>query len=232
MRKISIGTPLQNQRGFTLIELLAVMTIVAVLAGVVSVSVIGTAEQSQDAQVIQDASTLGAATTTYFADQEEVESVIPLTLTVLDVSPDVEQLTSSRWPETHLTSAYASLFPGDSVTTVTEIGFLDENGSVLSITDPETNLAIDFAVEDLLDGFTAIDFDLLLNGAYINSVPDSADQSGQVYASFLWLLEKADTSNSLTADVSRNVAVFKLITVTELAPGSDDRVILLYQRIV
>ena len=44
---MSIVRP-RNQRGFTLIELLAVMAIVAVLAGIVSVAVGGTSETSKD----------------------------------------------------------------------------------------------------------------------------------------------------------------------------------------
>ena len=67
----------QNQRGFTLIELLAVMATVAVLAGIVSVSVGGTGETSKDTQTKQAATTLETAAADYFSYQEGAEGSRP-----------------------------------------------------------------------------------------------------------------------------------------------------------
>ena len=148
------------------------------------------------------------------------------------VTADIVQTSSSAWPEDHLTTVYASVLPGDAIITVTDILFLDDKGDTLVTVDPETNAASDFVVEDLLTHYTAVDFDALINDAYMVEPPNSAEQTGQTFADNLWLLEKANVSGSLTDDVSRNVVVFKLISVTALNPGVDDTVVLLYQQIV
>ncbi|NQW21847.1 MAG: type II secretion system protein [SAR202 cluster bacterium] len=232
MKTIAKNILISSQRGFTLIELLAVMSIITVLATIVTTTVSGTSETSRDAQAQQDASTVGSAAASYFSDRDGAEALSPLAVTVLDVFPDVEQKTSSRWPERHLTVAYASVLPGDAITTVTQIDFLDEDGAVLTVIDPANNQAIDFTVEDLLKGYTAIDFDLLVDNSYMAETPASAKQGAEVYAPYLWAFEKAGTSGSLSADSSRNIIIFRLVTVTQLAPGVDDTVILLYQKIV
>ncbi len=154
---------LNNQRGFTLLELLAVMAIVAVLAGIVTTSVSGTSEQSRDAQAIQDSTTVGSASADFFSDQEGAEIIIPQAVTVLDIFPSPVQEISSRWPEDFVTSVYPDVFPPDSATTVTEITFLDADGAILTTVVEETNQAIDFAVEDILTGFTAVDFAILVD---------------------------------------------------------------------
>ena len=60
---------LRDHKGFTLIELLAVMAIVAVLAGIVSVSVGGSSETSRDTQTRQDANTVETAAADFFSDR-------------------------------------------------------------------------------------------------------------------------------------------------------------------
>jgi len=221
---------LNNQRGFTLLELLAVMAIVAVLAGIVTTSVSGTSEQSRDAQAIQDSTTVGSAAAEYFSDQEGAEIITPQAFAVLDIFPNPDQETSSRWPEDFVPSIYPDVFPPDTATTVTEIAFLDEEGGILITVVEETNQAIDFAVEDILTGFTAVDFNILVGQNYMSSEPDSVSQKSGLYANYLWLFEKADSAGSTGEKISRNVALFKLIVVQKLSADSD-QVSLVYQRI-
>tara|TARA_B100000029_G_scaffold508931_1_gene596955 strand:- start:7213 stop:7857 length:645 start_codon:yes stop_codon:yes gene_type:complete len=199
------SVPGQLDSGQTGTFRIGIAAIVAVLVAVVTTSVSGTSETSKDAQAQSDASTVNSAAASYFADQGGAESLTPITQTVL---------------------------AGDAIITVTDILFLDDKGDTLVTVDPETNAASDFVVDDLLTHYTAVDFDALINDAYMVEPPNSAEQTGQTFADYLWLLEKANVSGSLTDDVSRNVVVFKLISVTALNPGVDDTVVLLYQQIV
>ncbi len=62
-------------KGFTLIELLAVMAIVAVLAGIISVSVSGSGETSRDTQTVQDGTTIETSQADFFGNQTGAASV-------------------------------------------------------------------------------------------------------------------------------------------------------------
>lgn len=221
-------TLLDVQRGFTLLELLAVMAIVAVLAGIVTTSVSGTNEASRDAQAIQDSTTVGSASAEYFSSQEGAETITPADPRVLDISPNVVQMISSRWPEDFLSSIYRHEFPTDAVATVTEIAFLDEDGETLSTVVADTGEVIDFAVPDLLAGFTAVDFKILVGQNYMSSEPDSVSRESGVYANYMWLFEKAGSAGSIVENSSRNVALFKLVTVQKLSAESE-QVSLIYQ---
>ena len=221
---------LRSPRGFTLLELLAVMAIVAVLAGIVTTSVSGTSDASKDAQAIQDSSTIGGAAIDYFADQNGVEILTPMELPVLGIAPNVGQSISSRWPETFITTIYRDSFPPDAATTVTEISFLDEEGNSLVAINEETNLSADFAVPDLLAGFTAIDFRILSEKNYLASVPDSVSKRSGNYSNYLWLLEKADSTSTTGKDASRHMALFKLAVVQKVLADSE-QVSLIYQRL-
>ena len=79
MRKLT----LRNQKGFTLIELLAVMAIVAVLAGIISVAVAGSGQTSRDTQTKQDGTTVETAVANYFGNQQGTETRQPLVVEVL-----------------------------------------------------------------------------------------------------------------------------------------------------
>jgi len=221
---------LNNQRGFTLLELLAVMAIVAVLAGIVTTSVSGTSEASRDAQAIQDSTTVGSAAADYFSDQDGAETITPTEPAVLSVSPKVVQKISSRWPEDFVTSVYRDIFPQDAETTVTEIAFLGEDGEILSTVVADTGESVNFAVADLLAGFTAVDFRVLVNQNYMSSEPDSVSRANGLYANYMWLFEKAGSAGSAGENSSRNVALFKLIVVQKMSADSD-QVSLIYQRI-
>ena len=221
---------LSSQKGFTLLELLAVMAVVAILAGIVTTSIGGASEDSKDAQAVQDSTTLLTAAATYFSDQFGAETTFTEDLAVLNVFPNAIQKISSRWPEDFVTSIYRDVFPPDDATTVTEIIFLDKEGATLTVVLKETNEAVDFAVNDLLVGFTAVDFKILLDQNYMSSEPESARQKSGLYANYLWLFEKAGSVGSGEEKTSRNVALFKLIVVQTVSAG--DEVYLVYQRLI
>ncbi|PKB71933.1 MAG: hypothetical protein BZY87_02905 [SAR202 cluster bacterium Io17-Chloro-G6] len=223
-------TMLNNLRGFTLLELLAVMAIVAVLAGIVTTSVSGTSEASRDAQAVQDSTTVGSAAADYFSDQDGAETITPADPMVLNIIPKPVQMISSRWPENFITSIYPSEMPRDAATTVTEIAFLSEDGAILTTVQEETGEVIDFAVSDLLTGFTAVDFGTLVGLNYMSSEPDSVGRKSGLYANYMWLFEKAGSAGSTGEHTSRNVALFKLTVVQKLS-AETEQVSLVYQRI-
>ena len=85
---------------------------------------------------------------------------------------------------------------------------------------------------DLLEGYTAIDFDDLLSEGFITEKPESVTAestvNGNSYHSALWLLRK-DTSAGGETNDARKVVVLKLLTVTLNEDAST--VILAYGRI-
>ena len=218
------------ERGFTLLELLAAMAIVAVLAGIVTTSVSGTSESSRDAQAIQDSTTVVSAATDYFSDQDGAETLTPANPRVLNIAPNVIQNISSRWPENFVTSVYRDVFPPDASTTVTDIAFLDEDGAILTRAVDETGSLGDYSAVDILEGFTAIDFEVLIDQNYMSSVPDSVSRKNDLFSSYMWLFEKAGSAGSAGEDASRNVALFKLTVVQKLSTEGD-QVALVYQRL-
>lgn len=133
-------------QGFTLIELLAVMAIVAVLAGIVSVAVTGSGQTSRDAQVQEDANSTGSALTDFFDNQPITELFDTLEVTVTLKSStftDVTEKTSNKFPEIFITDLYGDVFhvtkkAGTTLsptTTVNAIEFLDLDGGGLVATD-------------------------------------------------------------------------------------------------
>ena len=59
---------LKGQRGFTLIELLAVMSILGILAAMVSSSIGGVGARGQEARLVTDEDTLGTAADRFFTE--------------------------------------------------------------------------------------------------------------------------------------------------------------------
>ena len=220
------GLPLSHQRGFTILESVAVLAIIAVLAGIVTTSVAGVSGASQDSQALRASTDIGNAAADYFFDRDGVATIIPLELPVLNLSLTVVQEISSRWPEDFVTSIYQNVFPPDPTTTVTEITFLDEDGETLATAAKAT----DFAVNDILAGFTAVDFSALVAQEYIKSEPVSVGQKSGPFSDYLWLFEKANSAGSPVENASRNVALFKLVVVQKESADTE-QASLVYQRI-
>ena len=86
---------LRHERGFTLIELLATMAIVAVLAGIISVSVAGSGQTSRDTQTKQDGTTVETAVANYFGNQQGTETRNPLVVEVLG-QRNIEEVISNK----------------------------------------------------------------------------------------------------------------------------------------
>ena len=214
MRKIA----LRDHKGFTLIELLAVMAIVAVLAAIVSVTVSGSGESSRDTQTRQDATTIQSAAADYFSDQVAAETLRSKTVTVLG-QDNLEQTTSTRWPEDYISNAYAAVFPDNNLTTVANIFFLDKDGSLS-----------DLRVRGLVQRFNAIDFNALLDGEFVTALPENADRTSKGFNNYLWLLEKGTAAGGSSQGASRKVAVFKLVTVEN--SETSNLVDLTYRRLV
>ena len=209
---------LRDHKGFTLIELLAVMAIVAVLAGIVSISVGGSAETSRDTQTRQDATTVESAAAEFFSSQVAADRLRSKTVTVLG-RDNIEQITGTRWPEAYISNVYAAVFPEDDLTTVASILFLDKDGTLS-----------DLRPRGLLQRFNAIDFNALVGGEFLEALPDNADRTSKGFSDYLWLFEKATVAGGGSEGASRKVAVLKLVSVEN--SETSNLVDLTYQRLV
>ena len=226
---------LQGDGGFTLIELLAVMAIVATLAGIVSTSVSGSNETSKVVAAQQDASTTTSAVGAYFADHEAAEVLETRNVTVTALFEDesagavvaTEQKSGNRWPERIITEELAN--EGDATTSPYTNEFPTANsatnGKVVNISirgtaDADGNRA-SISRQDLLTGYTAIDFDKLVGddtgdnpGGYSEKTPSSATEiteaNGMDFHNFLWLFRKTTSAGGSGENDSRVITVFKL----------------------
>ena len=123
-------------QGFTLIELLAVMAIVSVLAGIVSVAVSGTGSTSRDTQVVEDSNSAGSSIADYFSDQPVTEVITTQNSLVLNATS--KESASNQFPETLITTTYGTAFEAtfkdgvdQSITaTVEQIILRDKTGEV------------------------------------------------------------------------------------------------------
>ena len=199
---------LRDHKGFTLLELLAVMAIVAVLAGIVSVSVSGTGQTSKDTRSKGDATSIESALAGYLGSRGGVEVLVPKVATVLG-RIEVKQVISTNWPENYISDTYSKVFPEGAISTVGSVTFLNSDGTLSDSTS-----------RGLLQGFNAIDFNVLFDGGFLEAVPKSVSETSQDFSNYLWLLGKSITAGGTGAVASRRVAVFKLISVEEIA-GSD-----------
>ena len=95
-------------------------------------------------------------------------------------------------------------------------------------------------VLDLVHNFTALNFTALSTGGYATDIPESftsvstgnTGSTDTKFHNYLWLLEKtttASTGSSLTN--SRNVAIYKLLTVTEVTVDTAVKYALTFQRL-
>ena len=223
---------LKGEGGFTLIELLAVMAIVATLSGIVSTSVSGSNETSKVAAAQQDASTTTSAAGAYFADQETAEVVVPSTVTVIALfdgedADDVvatEQTASNRWPETNITEEFdTTQVLGVTLTTTpytNEFPTLNAatNGQVVNVSilgeADKDGIRTSISREDLLTGYTAIDFDRMVDDGYSEKAPSGATEiteaNGLDFHNFLWLFKKTTSAGGGGENDSRVISVFKL----------------------
>ena len=211
---------MQRQRGFTLVAFLAVMAILAVLAAIIVPAVSGASETSRDAQTQQDATAADTASADFFNAQGNAEVLESETVTVIGTingafaSTSTTQTVSSRWPELFITAEdvattsakYRAEFP----TAGTE--FSERNVNVIIIN--QNGFAIQG--ETLLSEFTAIDFEELLSGGFVQKIPDSVDSISRDFHNFLWLFRKQTSSGGSAEFDTGKVVVFKLTKVVEV----------------
>ena len=195
------------------------MAIVATLAGIVAVSVSGSGDTSKDVQTQQDATTVATAVADFFSASKLAPIIIPKTVTVFD-EEGIIITTDSNWPEIPITSiaAYRSVFQ-ETRSQVGAISLFDEDGnaSVLS-------------VRGLLQNYNAVDFFALVDGGFLQAPPDGVDLLTKTFSNNLWLLKKETTASSGNTVSSREVEVFKLVTVQEVPDSGLD--VLAYRRLV
>ena len=137
-----------------------------------------------------------------------MEVLVPKVATVLG-RIEVKQVISTNWPENYISDTYSKVFPEGAISTVGSVTFLNSDGTLSDLTS-----------RGLLQGFNAIDFNVLFDGGFLEAVPKSVSETSQDFSNYLWLLEKSITAGGTGAVASRKVAVFKLISVEEIA-GSD-----------
>ena len=206
--------------GFTLIELLAVMAIVAVLAAIIAVAVSGSGETSKDTQTVNDGTTIETAAAEFFgnatgASLVEKSSINGSVFYPYTVGTSGNQVTSSLWPEDFISATYATeLF--DSGAAVTKV--------ILTAKDGTTEQT----VKDLLEKFTAISFSDLETANVLTSEPDSFKAVSKItnlkngdksFHNFLWLFEKDTAAGSTGSVDSRNVVIYKLVSITVVSDG-------------
>jgi len=189
----------RGMKGFTLIELLAVMSIVAVLAAIVSVAVSGSGQTSRDAQVAEDSNSAGTAVADFRSAQPVTELFTTQTTTIAtgaEIFTDEVETTSNQWPEALITDIYPEVFiatvvdtttvdPAPTVT-VNDILFLDDDGN--------GEVALDDAVDDL-------NLDITVDSTYTT-----------------WVITSGTTTITLDADTGDSTnPIFNAITISGTA---------------
>ena len=242
---------IRNQKGFTLVELLAVVAIIGILVAIVVPAVSGVSEAGKDAQSKQDGTSVDSAASDFFKEQVAAEVLSLETADVTAGYTDADGVTgltevtstiqkiSSRWPELYITgegpesstAVYLQELPttdSDTTLKVTKLTIIGLDGAAIT-------------EDDLLEGYTAIDFDVLTGvdttdlraSGYLQKNPKSVDSvstSGGIgYHNFLWLFKKQTSAGGSDDNDFRKVTVFKLVSIQE-AEG-DDTVQLTFEQI-
>ena len=194
-----------------------------------SSSISGSGESSSIAAARQDASTFTTSSGDFFAFQVAAEELTPSTVTVTTTINDVtlaasEQVISSRWPEAYITED--DDLPGSSIySTEFPTSVIASNGIVVNVDIRGKDLADgtpgpDISGKELLEGYTAIDFDLIVDGHFADSPADSASKTttaeGLKFHNFLWLFRKGTSAGGSGVNDSRSIALFKLASVQKI----------------
>ena len=203
-----------DQRGFTLVELLAVMAIIGVLAAIVIPTVSGTRDAGQDAQAKQDITTIENAATEKFSSGQNLAQILSTetattTAQINSVTAtSTPQIISSRWAERFLTgttsATYLNEFPPAG-------GLTDGTVINVIVTDVDGNA---ITGSGLMNGYTAIDVDLLEKEGFMTQVPSSTSKVVTLesfdYHIYLWLFRKETSAGGGGADDARKAVLFKL----------------------
>ena len=211
---------MQRQRGFTLVAFLAVMAILAVMAAIIVPAVSGASDTSRVAQTQQDAMSADTAAADFFNAQGNAQVLVSETVTVIGTmngattSTSTTQTKSSRWPEVFITAEDVTITPAIYRAEFPTFGS-DPLGSFMNVIIIDQN---GFAIqgETLLSEFTAINFEALLGGGFVQKIPDSFDSLSRGFHNFLWLFGKQTSSGGSAEFDSRKVVVFKLTKVIEI----------------
>ena len=232
----TLKATLKRQSGFSLVELVVVMAIIATLAGVVLVSITGTGESSKIATAQQDARIFGTSASNYFADQRGKETLTTSAVTVVALFNDeteadivdVEQSITDRWPETFITEELASLgdipfapYANELPTFNAQSSGLVVKVNIRGLDQPNGDPGFEISRVELLGQYTAVDFDLLVDGGYAEKPSVTFNEISRVegvyFRSYLWLFRKTTSSGGSGANDSRVIALFRLISID----GSD-----------
>ena len=235
----TLKATLKRQNGFSLIELVVVMAIVSILAGVVLISVTGFGNSTKIATARQDAAVFGTSAGNYFADQRGNEKVTTSQVTVVALFNEeteadiveVEQSISDRWPEAFITEELASLgdipfapYANELPTFNAESSGLVVKVNIRGLDQPDGEPGLDISRAELLGQYTAVDFDLLVDGGYAvaasNSYNETTVSQGVYFRNFLWFFKKATSSGSSSADDSRRIALFRLTSIAGNSSGT------------
>ena len=216
----TIARTVRSQRGFTLIELLAVLSIVAILAGIVTAGVTGQTGKGKNAAALQNANSTSTSANQFFQDRIVdifTSKAVTLTATVSGVTvSDVSQQITSRWPEEFISdtaSRYIEEFPtagAASASVLEDVALVDSDGNSIS-------------GETFLTTYTSVDFAKMIAGGYLDREPDGVSRTTQIggleFNFFLALFRKVGIAGESGTD-SRALVVFRLSDIEEDSQAS------------